>query len=250
MRETTIFLGASLKMMFRARGTLFLLAATPLTVLVYGLMRNLGWSLGPRTFSFVDFIVPGMAAFASTHILQDTMVAVAANYRARGVLRRIAVTPVSLVRLIGTQILAYVAFGVLVSILLLLVGTAAGAGVRIVPGLLWVVPLFVVMVATGLAFAFAIAGAVRSPQAANALSMLLGVPLSFLIGVTYPRQALPGPLPEITGWLPYSSLIEAIRGVALGTAPVGHFGGQIAVGVGWLLVALALAVRLYKFTED
>lgn len=250
MHENAALFRASLKMMLRARGTLYLLAATPLTVALYALMRNLGWSLGSSRFSFVDFVVPGMATFASAHILQDTMVAVAATYRARGVLRRVALTPISPGRLIAIQIAAYVVFGVLVSVGLLLVGAAVGVGVHFQPGLLWVVPLFGIVVATGLAFAFAIAGAVRSPEAANALSMMLGLPLSFLIGVSYPRQALPGALPAITGYLPFSSIVEAVRGVALGQTPITGYGWQVVVGLAWLLVGFVLAVRLYRFTEE
>lgn len=219
-------------------------------VALYAAMRNLSYSTGAQRLSFVNFIVPGMAAFAAVHILQDTMVAVAATYRARGVLRRLAVTPVSAARLITVQILTYLVFGVLVSVVLLLAGATAGAHIRFGPGLLWLIPLFAVMVATGLAFAFAIAGAARSPEAANAVSALAGLTLGFLIGSTYPRQALPADLPQITGYLPFSPLIQAVRGIALGQAPITHYGQQILIGLGWLLAALVLAVRLYRLTEE
>ena len=250
MRELSVFFRVSLRMMLRARGTLYLMAATPFLMVLYAAMRNLSYATGGQRQSFVDFIVPGMAAFAAVHILQDTMVAVAATYRARGVLRRLAVTPISATRFITIQILTYLVLGVLVSMALLLVGVAAGASINFTPDLLWLAPLFAVLVATGLAFAFAIAGAMRTPEAANALSMLTGLPLGFLIGVTYPRQALPGDLPHLTGYLPFSALIETVRGIALGQAPITHYGHQILIGLAWLAVALALAVRLYRLTEE
>ncbi|MPZ96503.1 MAG: hypothetical protein GEU96_16710 [Propionibacteriales bacterium] len=70
----------------------------------------------------------------------------------------------------------------------------------------------------------------RSPEAANALSMLTGLPLGFLIGATYPRQTLPGDLPHITGYRPFNSLIETVRGIALGQAPITHYGPQLLIG--------------------
>jgi len=104
--------------------------------------------------------------------------------------------------------------------------------------------------AGNLAFAFAIAGATRSPEAASGVSALTALPLSFLIGTTYPRQALPGDVPQITGYLPFSPLIQAVRGIALGEAPITHYGQQLLIGLGWLLAALILAVRLYRLTEE
>jgi ABC-type multidrug transport system permease subunit len=82
------------------------------------------------------------------------------------------------------------------------------------------------------------------------VSSLFGLPLGFLIGTTYPRQALPGDLPQLSGYLPFSSLIEAFRGVALGQAPITHYGTQLLIGVAWLMVGFVLAVRLYRFTES
>jgi ABC-2 type transport system permease protein len=250
MRETAVFLRLSWRMMRRARGTLYLMAATPLLVVVIAAMRRLSYATGGHQMSFVDFVVPGMAAFAATHLLQDTMVAVAASYRARGVLRRLAVTPVSAARLIGVQIGTYLLLGVAASTGLLLVGAAAGAHIAFTARLAWLLPLFVMLVATGLAFAFAIAGAFRTPEAANAFSVLTGLPLGFLIGTTYPRGALPGALPQLTGYLPYAPTVQAVRGIALGQAPITHYGPQLLIGLGWLLLALTLAVRLYRLTED
>ncbi|HEY5987599.1 MAG TPA: hypothetical protein VIV12_14675, partial [Streptosporangiaceae bacterium] len=59
MRELGVFFRVSLRMMLRARGTLYLMAATPFLMVLYAAMRNLSYATGGQRQSFVDFIVPG-----------------------------------------------------------------------------------------------------------------------------------------------------------------------------------------------
>jgi ABC-2 type transport system permease protein len=86
---------ASGKMMLRSRGVIFAVAAASLQIAVFGLMGDLGFGFGSRSIGFFDFVLPGIAVFLVVYQLQDITVAVAANYKARGILKRLAVTPVS-----------------------------------------------------------------------------------------------------------------------------------------------------------
>jgi hypothetical protein len=50
--------------------------------------------------------------------------------------------------------------------------------------------------------------------------------------------------------VPYSSLVEAIRGIALTGASITEYGTQVAVGIAWLVVMFSMAASAYRFTED
>lgn len=250
-RQTWALIRASWTMALRARGVLFVMVASPLTMVVWALIRNVSFTFGSRSMDYLDFVIPGMAAFLAAHLFQDIVTAVAASYRARGILRRLAVTPVSPRRVIAAQLTPYLVFGLVNTALMLTVGMAVGAHIRLTADLLWVLPLAAAVVATGLCFAYAIAGFAPTPQTANAISSALALPLIFFTGVGYPLQALPAPLGGILQWaMPYAPLIRTIRGIALDGAGIGAYPLETVVGAAWLALAFTLAVLGYRFDRE
>lgn len=251
LTQTIPLFRASAKMMLRSRGVIWAVAAGSLQILVFGLMKELDFGFGAGRIGFLDFVLPGIAVFLAISQLQDIMVAVAANYKARGTLKRLAVTPVSPPLVIAVQILTHVGLGVVVAALVLTVGTLIGGDLAITINLLWLVPLVGLAVLTALATAFAVAGLTPNPQSASNV----GVTISFLVfafsGAILPVEALPGLLPHIVQYaVPQTALIEAVRGIALTGAGITEFGTQVLIGAGWLAVALVVAALAYRFTEE
>jgi len=237
--------------MLRSRGVIFAVLAATVQVLVLGLMGDLGFGFGDQTVNFFDYILPGFAVFLVVYQIQDIMVAVAASYKARDILKRLATTPLSPLTFIGVQTLTYVGLGVTASALVLTIGKLIGGTLAITANLLWLIPLVALVVLTSIAIAFAIAGLTPNPQtAAN-----VGATISFLLfgftGVMLPVEALPGALPKIVPYVvPYTSLIEAIRGIALTGNSITTYSEQILIGLVWLAVAFAVAALAYRFTEE
>jgi ABC-2 type transport system permease protein len=251
LSQTLPLLRASGKMMLRSRGVIFAVAAASLQIAVFGLMRDLGFGFAGRSIGFFDFVLPGIAVFLVVYQLQDITVAVAANYKARGVLKRLAVTPVSPPLVITTQILTYVALGVAAAAAVLTVGTLMGGNLALTANLLWLVPLIGMAVLTALAIAFAVAGLTPNPQTASNVGLTISFLLFALTGAILPVEALPGPLPELVPYaVPQTALIEAIRGIALTGAGITHYGTQLLVGAAWLAIALAVAALAYRFTDE
>lgn len=242
---------ASMTMALRARGVLYVFIYTPSMMLLFALMQDLNWGLGDNKIDFIDFVFPGMAAFLAAHLFQDTVTAVAAGYRSRGVLKRLAVTPVSGPLVVAVQMLTYVLFGLLNGVLVLVVGGLIGVNLTITVNAIWAVVLVGIVVLTGLAIAFAVAGFTPNPQSANGLSGALGLPIGFFSGATYPVEALPGALPDIVLWaVPFASPIKAIRGILLDGASITAYGTEVLIGLGWLILAFALAAVGYKFNRE
>lgn len=251
INQTMPLFRASRKMMLRSRGVIFAVLAAAVQVVVLGLMKDLSFGFGDQTLSFFDYVLPGFAVFLVVYQLQDIMVAVAASYKARGILRRLAVTPVSPQLVVATQMLSFVGLGVLAAFVILALGKLIGASLAITANLLWLIPLVALVVLTALAIAFVIAGLTPNPQtAAN-----VGATISFLLfgftGVMLPIEALPGALPAIVPYVvPYTSLIEAIRGIALTGEGITAYGKHVLVGLVWLVVAFTAAAFAYRFTDE
>lgn len=251
LAQTLPLFRASGTMMLRSRGVVFAVAAGSLQITVFGLMRDLEFGFRSQNLGFFDFALPGMAVFLAIYQLQDIMVAVAANYRARGVLKRLAVTPVWPPLVITVQIATYVAVGVVAAALVLTVGTLIGGDLAMTPRLLWLVPLIAMAVLTSLAIAFAVAGLTPNPQTASNVGQTISFLLFAFTGAILPVDALPGALPAIVPYaVPHTALIEAIRGIALTGADITQYGTQVLVGAGWLAAALLVASLAYRFTDE
>jgi ABC-type multidrug transport system permease subunit len=251
LTQTIPLFRASGKMMLRSRGVIFAVVAASVQVLTFGLMKDLDFGLGTGRIGFFDFALPGFAVFLVMYQLQDIMVAVAANYRARGTLKRLAVTPVWPPLVIIAQIVTYVGLAVVAAALVLAIGTLIGGDLAITLNLLWLAPLIAMAVLTALATSFAVAGLTPNPQTAANVGATISFLLFALTGAILPVQALPGALPDIVPYaVPHTALIESIRGIALTGVPITDYGRQVLIGAGWLVLALVVAALAYRFTED
>ncbi|MGH8915732.1 MAG: ABC transporter permease [Acidimicrobiia bacterium] len=183
--------------------------------------------------------------------IQDITVAVAASFKARGILKRLATTPLSPVKLIGVQTLTYVGLGVVASALVLTIGRLVGGQIAVTPNLLWLIPLIAVIAITSIALGYAIAGLTPNPQTATNVGSTITFLMFGFAGVMFPIAALPGALADIVPYaVPQTALIEIIRGITLNSDTVAGYAHQLIIGLGWLVVAFVAAMLSYRFTQD
>ena len=242
---------ASVKMMLRSRGVIFAIVTASLYIAFFGLIEDLDFGIGGQTIRFFDFVLPGFAVFLMVYQIQDITVAVAASFKARGILRRLATTPLSPLRFVGVQTLTYVGLGVVASMLVLAVGRLVGGTIAATVNLLWLLPLIAVVAITSIAMGYAIAGLTPNPQTATNV----GGTVSFLMfgfsGVLFPTEALPGVLPDLVLFvIPHTALIEVIRAIVLSGDAITGYGLQLLVGAGWLAAAFTVAALAYRFTDE
>jgi ABC-2 type transport system permease protein len=245
-------LAASVKMFYRSLDTVWFAAVSPfilLAVLVLVKRLHFGLAHGGGSISFFTFTAIGFAAFIAAHFNQDGIIGTASGYRAQGVLKRIAVTPISPLAFIAAQVLTRLAVAVVQTVAFLAAAIALGAAIRYTPDLVWVLPVAAVALLTGTGFGFAIAGLAKNPEAANQINITLFTPVFLLAGVQYPLQGLPGALPHVAEFVvPFAAPVRAFR-----EAVAGHLGGDfprlILIALVWLAIAAVLAVRSYRLVE-
>ncbi|MEU4419772.1 ABC transporter permease [Actinoplanes sp. NPDC024001] len=191
----------------------------------------------------VDVYAGIVIALSIAMIGLQGMPTVLANYREKGILRRLATTPVSPIALLGAQ-LAFSAVTVVFSSIL----------VFVVTGIVYDVPfpesplafLFAVLLAVIGVFAVGllIAAVAPSGKAANAIGLILFFPLMFLAGLYAPREVLPDVVQRIADFTPLAAGERLMH-----EAMTGHWPNLLSVTVlvGYLVVFGAAAARLFRW---
>jgi ABC-2 type transport system permease protein len=167
------------------------------------------------------------------------------QYRERGVLRRLAVTPVRPLTLLLADLMVWAASAVLsVALVVSVVRFAFHVPAPAKPG--W----FILSVAAGIASLFAV-GLLAASVAPNARSSagigwLLFFPNMFLAGVYFPSEEMSATMRQIGTFTPLGSALHAIRDSWMGIDPRAEYLGIMAA---WTLVAATLAARIFRWDQ-
>jgi ABC-2 type transport system permease protein len=167
------------------------------------------------------------------------------QYRERGVLRRLGVTPVRPLNLLLADLTVWAAAAVLSVAVLVAVGRVAfHVPAPVKPG--W----FILAVALGIAslFATGLLAASVAPTARGAagIGWLLFFPNMFLAGIYFPTEEMSSTMRQIGNFTPLGSALHAVRDSWMGIDPRPEYLGIMAA---WALVAGALAARFFRWEQ-
>jgi ABC-2 type transport system permease protein len=243
---------ASSRMIYRSRQSLRVGFLTPISfAAVIALYTRLQFETGSTSIDFFDYIAIGVASWYVTYTAEHGMTGAAAGYRVQGVLKRIGVTPVSPLAFISAQALARLGLAVVQVIAVLGVAKLIGAGIELGPNLAWVPVPVTMIVLSGLAIGFIWAGITRTPEGANTLDVMMAIPLLFLAGALWPREAYPAVVERITDFaIPFVPSFDALRGIALEGTSITAYGPELLLALAWIVVLFAIASRVYPLKEE
>jgi len=198
-----------------------------------------------RDLGYIDFLVPGIVGMT---VMQLGLFGVAFGFvhlKRTGALRRLFATPTSPAYFLGAQVASRLMICVVQVAILLGIGIWFGLQMFGDYGSLAVIVLLgsVIFLAVG----FAIAGWAKNEDQAAPVANLISLPMMFLSGVFFPRDAMPDFLASITQYMPLTYVNEALRAVVNDGASLGSLGPQL-LGMGvWAVITFVLAVRLFRW---
>jgi ABC-2 type transport system permease protein len=198
-------------------------------------------SLGGGT---VISIYVGVALALSLAMLGLQFVpAVLALYRERGILRRLATTPVRPAAMLGAQLVSAILIAVVSGALVLLVGRIA-FGVALPAQFAGFVLAYLLSAAGVFAIGLLIAALVPTGKAGNAVGTLLFFPSMFFAGLWTPREVMPKVIQRIGDFTPLGAGERALH-----EAAIGHWPSLLPVVVllGYLVLFGAAAAKLFRW---
>jgi len=167
-----------------------------------------------------------------------------ANYRDKGVLKRLSTTPVNPASLLAAQGAVMATTAVIVAILLHAIGAVA-FGVPAPEQPIGYVLTFLLAVATLISMGLLIAAVAPSGGVANGIGVGLFYPLMFLAGLWAPREVLPDVIVKIGDATPLAAAVGALQDSMEGSWPsLTHVGVLLA----YTVVCGFGAARLFRWT--
>ncbi len=233
------------KLLWRERSSMFFSLAFPTLLLVIlgsipGFREPVKSIGGLRA---IDLYVPILIAFGMTMLGLQALPTALAIYREKGILRRMAVTPVGPARVLQAQMLTC-----------LLMASGAVGTLVVVGRVAFAVPLprqlfafalaFVLCSAAVFAIGLTIAALVPSGRAANAIGTLLFFPNMFFAGLWIPRAAMPANLRQIGDYTPLGAGVQALQDATAGAWPHPL---QLAVLAAYIVVFGIIAGKVFRW---
>lgn len=243
-------LAAETRLFLRDGGNLFFALIFP-SVLILGVgylipgIRDSVVEAGPLAgLSAVNFMIPPVLATAVATPALTVLPVVFAQYRERGILKRLSTTPMRpQAMLVAHLIIGILAF--LVAATLALVFGALAFDLAMPDGPLQVAAALVLC--AGAMFSIGLIIAALAPRAnlAQAIGMLLFFPMLFFAGLWTPGPEMPEILAEIASWTPLGAGSQALQAFWFDASDVPV--QQLLVMAGYLAICCPIAARFFRW---
>jgi ABC-2 type transport system permease protein len=232
-----------LKLFAREPAAVFFTLAFPLLLLWLN-SRN-GNTPTPRLggVGAIDALVPGYMAMTLATVGLTVLPTVLATYRERGILRRMAMTPISPAIVLGAHLLVQL-LAATVGVAVLIGVAAAGFGLHLPAAPGGVAAAYVLGGVAIFAVGFLLASLLPTARAANTVGFVVYFPMIFLSGAAIPREMIPGGMRRIAEVLPLTHVVDGLRDSWSGAGtPV----LALAVLGAIIGIAASLAARVFRW---
>lgn len=206
-------------------------------------------TISGRPYKYIDFILPGQLGFSllSSGVFGTAFVFL--SLRLTLVIKRFFATPVKRYSIVLGEAIARLAFSLLGSLFIILVGHYM-FGFTLIYGVTTVLNMLVLS-AIGLiifmGFGFTVSGIAKNESSVPPLSNIITLPQFLLSGTFFSITAFPTWLQYISKVLPLTHLNDAMRKVAFEGAGLGDVTHQLLILFAWFIGIYAVAVKTFKW---
>ncbi len=171
------------------------------------------YQIGGVSYSYIDYLVPGLIGFSILTSPMFAMVDVTSSYRKEGLFRQLSLTPLSRAEWLTAKILWYTLLTLVSAALMIGMGYLFfGARLQITASIL---PFLVLgpflFVSLGM-----LAGSVaKTPESAAIIGNIITFPMMFLSGTFFPVSSFSPPLQSFAHLLPRYYIIDGLEAVML-----------------------------------
>jgi ABC-2 type transport system permease protein len=205
-------------------------------------------SVGVRSLRYIEFLLPGIIAMSVMQMSVFSVAFVFAQYREKGILKRVLATPVRPSQFVASNIIARLGISLAQSVLFIVLGLVL-FDVR-VQGAYWLLGLCVLLGSLMfLGLGFTISGLARTMETVPLLANLIVFPMLFLGNVFFPASSMPHWLEPIAGNLPLTYFANALRAVMTEGATLYQVKWNLLAVLLWAAGLIGLAMFTFRLQE-
>lgn len=201
-----------------------------------------------RSQRYLDFLLPGILAFT---LMQISIAGSGFNiveYRRKGILKRLFVTPIQPKDFITAIVIARVLL-CLTQLTALLAIAIYFLGAVVVGSFFSLYVVIILGAVIFLCLGFGLGSIAKTQQSVQAIGNILIFPQMFLSGIFYPIERLPEFIQPLASMLPLSYVANALREISInGLSLVEILPDLAGIGV-WIAISFFLATRYFVWRE-
>jgi ABC-2 type transport system permease protein len=203
-------------------------------------------SVDSSSLTYIDFLLPGILALAIMISAVIGLATILVDWRQRGILRRLKLTPIPLAEFFAARISASLVVAVMQVVVLLAFGRIA-FGVHISTTAWAAIPVALAGCLCFLAMGFAIGSVVSNPETGDAVSNVITNPMMFLSGTFFPVSAMPPFVQVIARVLPLYYMANGLRDTTVRGLSLTHVAGDIGILLGTTAVLAVIGLRSFRW---
>jgi ABC-2 type transport system permease protein len=203
-------------------------------------------SVDSSSLTYIDFLLPGILALSIMISAVIGLSTVLVNWRQRGILRRLKLTPIPLAEFFAARITASLVVAVMQVVVLLAFGRLV-FGIHISSTAWAAVPVALAGCLCFLAMGFAIGSVVSNPETGDAVSNVITNPMMFLSGTFFPVAAMPSFVQAIARVLPLYYMANGLRDTTVRGLSLTHVAPDIGVLLAATAVLALVALRSFRW---
>jgi ABC-2 type transport system permease protein len=234
-----------LRLLSRERVRMVLPVAIPLLLII--ILGNIGSLRQPRAIyggeSFIDLYTTIMVVMGLALLALTNMPMMLADYRERGVLRRLQTTPIGPVRVLAAQLIADLTVAVVMVVLILAVARI-GFAVPLPRQAGGFVLAALLAAAALLGAGLLVAAVAPTGRVGRGIGALLFYPMMFFAGLWLPIPNMPAALQHISHATPLGAAVPALTAAAGGSMPTAL---QLLTLAAWAVALGLAAARFFRW---
>jgi len=204
--------------------------------------------LSSNNARYIDFLLPGIIAMAIMQMSIFSVAFVFADYKEKGILKRLIATPMKPYEFVTANIITRLLVALAQTAILMAVGVFL-LDTQILGSYLLILLIAILGGVMFLGMGFVISGLSKTVEAVPAIANVVAFPMLFLSGVFFPIDAMPVWLGSVVQFLPLTYFANALRDVMGGGAGFADVAVDIYWMIGWSVLLIILANYTFSFEK-
>ena len=203
-------------------------------------------SVDSSSLDYIDFLLPGIIALSIMISAVIGLSTVLVDWRKRGILRRLKLTPMPLWEFLVSRVAASLTLAVLQLVVLIAFGRIV-FGVEISSTAWAAVPIALAGALCFLVMGFTVGSLVSEPETADAVTNVITNPMMFLSGTFFPVAAMPDAVQSIARLLPLYYMTNGLRDTIVRNKGLVHVLPELGVLLAVTGVLAVVSLRTFRW---